>query len=177
MNLYSFYSLHLFASLCNPITCHQFISIHMNSLCQAAGTLKCITLDSPGASWRCLLSRVSTVRPWSQAFVSTKRGFKVNSIHVAPKTPWPCCILLYQKAAKTCLKRNRRNSRCPKTPKRSAQKDGRWWKMMEVVVVKTFGNGQVAAAQNTAHMKIQRQEIIIAALPKKCFEARRHLPW
>jgi len=49
--------------------------------------------------------------------------------------------------------------------------------MMEVVVVKTFGNGQVAAAQNTAHMKIQRQEIIIAALPKKCFEARRHLPW
>lgn len=81
-------------------------SIHINSLCQAAGTLKCITLDSPGASWRCLLSRVSTVRPWSQAFVSTKRGFKVNSIHVAPKTPWPCCIRQHQKAAKTCLKRN-----------------------------------------------------------------------
>jgi hypothetical protein len=63
MNLYSFYSLHLFASLCISLQSHNMPSIHINSLCQAAGTLKCITLDSPGASWRCLLSRVSTVRP------------------------------------------------------------------------------------------------------------------
>jgi adenine specific DNA methylase Mod len=65
----------------------------------------------------------------------------------------------------------------PKEQQVPQKKCTKGWKMMEVVVVKTFGNGQVAAAQNTAHMKIQRQEIIIAALPKKCFEARRHLPW